>query len=60
MSSLNLKQQVKEGKITPQEALKRLIANSVDHESAGRSRTARWLSSPNAQKRYEQARKQKS
>lgn len=59
MSSLNLKVRVKNGELTPQEALKRLLMASDNTEQASNSRTARWLSSPNAQKRYKQALKAK-
>ena len=58
-SSLNLKQRVKEGKITPQEALKEMGENAHNPEQALSSRTADWLRSSNAQRRYEQARKAK-
>ena len=57
MSSLNLKQRVKEGKLSPSDAFELLIANADDAEQARDSRTARWLCSPNARKRFEQARK---
>ena len=58
-SSMNLKIRVKNGEILPQEALKRLAMKSINVEQALKSRTARWLSSPNAQRRFEQARKAK-
>ena len=55
MSSLNLKVRVKNGEITPQEALKQLAMSSDNVEAALKSRTAKWLDSPNAERRYKQA-----
>lgn len=60
MSSLNLKQQVKAGTLTPKRALELLLEGADDKNAARQSRTGRWLSSPNAQKRYDQARKSQS
>ena len=57
MSSMNLKQQVKEGKLTPEEALKLLEDNADDMVAASNSRTGRWLRSDTAQKRYKAAKK---
>jgi len=59
MSSLNLKVRVKSGELSPTAALELLLTNAEDKEQAAQSRTARWLSSPNAEKRYKQALKAK-
>lgn len=58
MSSLNLKQQVKEGKMTPERAMELMLERADNVVAAADSRTGRWLRSPNAQKRYKQGRKQ--
>jgi hypothetical protein len=52
MSSLNLKQDVKAGKISPERALELLLENADNPDAARESRTGRWLRSPNAQKRF--------
>ena len=57
MSSLNLKQKVKEGKLTPQAALEQLLNGAKNQEAAANSRTARWLKSTNALTRYYAARR---
>ena len=54
-SSLNLKVRVKNGELSPAQALELLLDKAEDREEAAESRTARWLSSPNAKKRYNQA-----
>ena len=52
---LNLKVKVKNGEVTPREAMYRLISSSNDPKRAKASKTGRWLASSTAQKRYDQA-----
>lgn len=56
MSYPNYKQAVKAGQMTPEQALERMLNEADNQEQAANSRTARWLRSPNAQKRYQAAR----
>lgn len=53
--SMNLKVRVKQGELAPEEALSQLMARATNKEQAGRSRTARWMTSPNALRRYKKA-----
>lgn len=59
-SDLGLKVKVKSGELTPYDAYELLIASADDQDQAALSRTARWLMSPNAAKRYHKALKTKN
>ena len=58
-SSLNLKVRVKNGELSPREALKEMAEScrlrGADPDAALNSRTGRWLRSPNAERRYSAA-----
>jgi len=59
-SDLGLKVRVKSGELSPEDAMFVLVEGAEDRQQAMESRTYKWLSSPNAKKRYKQGLKIKN